>query len=260
MSDQDAGRVPLVPRFRSIDRRTRFFFVRHGESESNKRGVIQGHHDSPLSVTGMEHARAAARWFADQSIDCVLSSPLRRSSQTADVIAQTCGVTRCEAVAELIELDTGIFSGKRLADLSSEHPEVFGEFLTHSWEAVPGAEGVASLRRRANSAWHHLLDLADAGSRAIVSVTHGGMLQWLIKATLGCEVSSWMPLFVADNCGIFLFVIDPISAGVPGGGAGEGTRSTAADDLAVARADAALPPDRHVGYFGQWQLMNLLPY
>lgn len=216
--------LSLVPGLRSLEHRVRFYFIRHGESESNKAGVIQGHQNSPLSATGCEHAQAAGRWFADKQINRVFSSPLDRGMQTAATIAAACGISEPEPVAELIEIDTGMFSGKSLATLADDHPNEFGQFQLHSWESVPDAEPIESLRRRAFAVWQHLFAAAHDGTEAMVSVTHGGMLQWLIKATVGHGGGAWMPLFAADNCGIFLFVAD------------------------------------HNGCFGQWLHMNLIPY
>jgi probable phosphoglycerate mutase len=48
---------------------------------------------------------------------------------------------------------------------------------------------------------------ALAGDRAIACVTHGGFIQWLVRATFGCR--SWMPLLRASNCGIFELVAGP---------------------------------------------------
>lgn len=254
--------LSLVPGLRSLQRRARFYFIRHGESESNKAGIIQGHQNSPLSATGQEHAEAAGRWFADKQIDRVYSSPLDRGMQTAATIASACGVSEPEPVPELIEIDTGLFSGKSLATLATDHPDAFEQFLVYSWESVPDAESIGSLRRRAFAVWQRLFAAARNGAAATVSVTHGGMLQWLIKATFANGGTTWMPLFAADNCGIFLFVVDPVSRGIPGGGAGEGTRADAGRPVANGRpaVDAELTPTDHVGYFGQWQQMNLIPY
>ncbi len=263
--------LSLAPAFRSLTATTHFYFVRHGESESNKAGVIQGHLNSPLSATGRDHAAAAGRWFAAKHIDRVFASPLDRSMETAGAIAAACGAEPPSSLDELIEIDTGLFSGKSLSALSAEHPEEFEEFLIHSWESVPSAESMARLRERAYRAWQHLLTAAREGASAVVSVTHGGMLQWLIKATFYQGGQAWMPLFAADNCGIFLFVVDPASRGIPGGGAGEGTsdqsgpRETSCGkrDARVEKRESAATqadPAAHLGYFGQWQLMNLVPY
>ncbi len=228
-----------VPAFHTLPHECEFYFVRHGESESNAEGRIQGHSDSPLSELGRSHARAAARWLGTREIDAVLSSPLSRASETALVIADGVGVQAVETMSELIELDTGRFSGKRLRDMATEDEELFRRFRVHSWEAVPDAERIESLQRRARSVWDRLLELAHTGHRRIASVTHGGMIQWLIKATVGSEEQRWMPLFETSNCGIFLFT----------------AQSTMPEP-----GTADEPPEPGTGYYGNWKLINYVPY
>lgn len=226
-----------VPAFHSLTARTDFFFVRHGESESNRDGLIQGHTDSPLSTLGRDHAKAAAGWFAGRNIDLVLASPLARAMETAREIATGCGTPEAIAVPELIELDTGIYSAQAIGELREIDPELYARFRVHSWEVVPNAERVASLRRRAAAVWARLINLAESGMRSIVCVSHGGMIQWLIKATIGSDEQRWMPLFKASNCGIFHFQ---------------------AESTLPAEADE--PPIPGTGYYGTWVTMNTLPY
>jgi broad specificity phosphatase PhoE len=125
--------------------------------------------------------------------------------QTATTIARHARAKGPDALPELIELDTGRYSGERIRELRSIDPELYRRFRVHSWEVVPDAERIESLQRRAATAWAYLIDRAKAGHRCIVAVSHGGMLQWLIKATIGSDEQRWMPLFETSNCGIFLF-------------------------------------------------------
>ena len=117
------------PRFHDLEHKTRFTFVRHGESEANKRNIIQGHSDSPLSEAGREHARAAGQWLADRQIDLVFTSPLSRSLETANIIAREIAASAPAILEELIELNTGAYSGRSLRDSSKEDPEAFKSFL-----------------------------------------------------------------------------------------------------------------------------------
>jgi broad specificity phosphatase PhoE len=224
-----------VPAFHTLPDPCDFYFVRHGESESNAGQRIQGHTESPLSAVGKSHADSAGRWFTDKGIDVVLTSPLSRARETAEAIAHRTGAPTPALVDELIELDTGLYSGERIADLPSIDEELYRRFRMHSWEVVPEAERIESLQRRAHAVWGRLIELARAGHRRFVSVTHGGTIQWLIKATIGSDDQRWMPLFETSNCGIFLFRAESTLAG-----AGE--------------------PEPGTGYYGAWKLVNHVPY
>lgn len=224
-----------IPRFRDLTSSTRFTFVRHGESEANKLNVIQGHSNSPLSDAGRDHARAAGSWLAGKEVALVFTSPLARSHETARIIARECGAPEPVVLDELKELNTGVYSGRSLADSKDADPEGFRQFRLFSWDVVEGAESRASLMNRALSVWSRLIGEANAGNRHIVCVSHGGMLQWLIKATISGE-HRWMPVFGMANCGISTFH---------------------AQSTSLEHGDE-LPPG--TGFFGNWDQINVVPY
>lgn len=63
-----------------------FFFVRHGETDWNSAGRLQGRSDIPLNAKGLEQAAAAARQLAHEQAECIVTSPLERARQTAEAI------------------------------------------------------------------------------------------------------------------------------------------------------------------------------
>jgi broad specificity phosphatase PhoE len=221
--------------FRDLKEPSEFYFVRHGESEGNRDGRIQGREDAPLTETGIEHARAAGRWFSDKSIDRIYTSPLTRSRQTAEEMASSLGLGESVVLDDLIELDTGILTARAASELKREDPELYRLFQARSWEVIPGAEKMEAIHSRAIRAWERMIADAASGSRRLVAVTHGGTLQWLIKATMTTDLS-WMPIFTAHNCGVFRFVVYPTAYG----------------------AEDELGP--HDGCFRAWDLVNFSPY
>lgn len=66
---------------------TSFYIVRHGETEWNIKGLLQGHGDSPLTITGMIQARKIARKLKKIKFADVYSSDLLRAKRTAEIIA-----------------------------------------------------------------------------------------------------------------------------------------------------------------------------
>lgn len=230
-----------VPDFHRLPHSTEFYFVRHGESESNAQGRIQGQSDSPLSDAGREHARAAGEWFVDRGIDAVFASPLSRAMETATTIARIAETPSPVEDPELMEIATGTFSDRRRDELHELDAELYREYRIHSWEVVPDAERIESLQQRAASVWGRLVEAAITGKRHILCVSHGGMIQWMLKATIGATTQRWMPIFPASNCGIFLFRAE----------------ST------LRESDRDNPTSTHVpgtGYHGVWALVNKLPY
>lgn len=195
--------------FRRLDGKGCFYFLRHGESEGNNDGVLQGRKDYPLSAQGRDQARRAAAWFKEKKsrhIDCLLTSPLMRAEQTARILAGELGTEEVAVRPELTEADTGIFTGMTRAAIQAAYPAQWSRFQAESWEQVPGAERINALFARAEAVWELLFELFTSGRRHLLVVTHSGLLQWLIKATLGHR--QWMPLFPIANCGICRLSVD----------------------------------------------------
>ncbi len=199
--------------FAPLEAETRFLLVRHGQSEGNARRIIQGKLDLPLDEVGRAQAATAGAWLARQGVEAVVSSPLARAAETARIIAAACGLGKPESHACLAELDTGMFSGLSLDEARERFPGPYAEFEHRSWDGVPDAEPAEALYARATLAWALLRDLAVSGAGTIACVTHGGFIQWLVRATFGCR--SWMPLLPTGNCGVFELLAVPTGGGRP---------------------------------------------
>ena len=193
--------------FDTLHAESYFYFVRHGQTVANGSGIVQGTSESPLSSLGRRQARRVGRWFAREQIDAIYSSVLGRAQETARIIGSAC--KKSYHVHSLVqEIDTGIFSNKSWDEVASEFAEEYARFRVESWEAVPGAEKVASLAARAQKYWAHLIAAANDGQQRIVTVLHGGILQWIIKASMGAP-QTWMPIIPAQNCGVFMLFVRP---------------------------------------------------
>ncbi len=116
---------------------------------------------------------------------------------------------------ELNELDIGLFTGLSAGEARARYPAEWALFQAQSWEAVPGAERVDDLLARAGRLWDLLLERARAGEGPVLSVTHSGILQWILKATFGQR--QWMPIVPMSNCGVNRFRIRNHAAGEPPG-------------------------------------------
>ncbi len=146
--------------------------LRHGETHWNRQKRIQGQGDSPLTLTGIDQARAYGRAIAALTGGDgewrVISSPLPRCLQTTAILCETAGLSfeALEQDARLREVETGLYSGKRKADLA---PDVLHGTGTDAWYfRCPGGETHAQVATRLSS-W-----LADrqAGEKLVV-ISHG---------------------------------------------------------------------------------------
>jgi broad specificity phosphatase PhoE len=192
-------------------RDTHFFIIRHGQSEGNASRVFQGRLDLPLDEAGRAQARSLGGWLARAGIGEVVSSPLARAAETARIAASAAGAGEPALDPILQELDVGVFTGLTYEESRERYPAVFQAFKSASWDAVPGAESSRELYARAMLCWDMLRGRALAGDRDIACVSHGGFIQWLVRATFGCR--SWMPLISTANCGIFELIVEPTKIG-----------------------------------------------
>lgn len=209
--------------FASLKAPAEFLLVRHGESDGNAAGIFQGRMDFPLSALG--RAQAAARGCSlaarlgglsrseekgpkrqDAVIFC---SPLSRAKESAEIIAREAGLAQPRILDSLIELDTGSWTGRSWTELRDKESEVWHRFHGESWAAIPDAESPEALFDRAVKTWQ-LMREAAAEARTVVAVSHGGFLQWLLRATFGCR--SWFPLLPTHNCAVSRLVVEPATA------------------------------------------------
>src|SRR5688572_28217428 len=102
--------------------------VRHGETEANAEGRMQGHRDFPLNERGRQQARILGDWFVAQGIDWsrVYVSPLARAWQTAEIIVSRSGGPAPQREPALIELNAGALEGLVLEEMVARFPR-FGE-------------------------------------------------------------------------------------------------------------------------------------
>lgn len=191
-----------------------FWFMRHGQSGGNVKGVPQGRADHPLTDLGRSQAREAGAWLRGLGIDLVLTSPLSRARETAQIVAEEAGAGAAVAVPELTEIDTGVFTDLPWKDIPGRLADSYRRFQLEGWEGVEGAERAAVLAARAEAAWDVLFRHYAAGRRGILTVSHAGFLQWLVRATFG--YGSWMPLICfSGNCGVSRLSVEnePVDGG-----------------------------------------------
>jgi broad specificity phosphatase PhoE len=191
--------------FAALEHDADFWLVRHGQSAGNHEGRVQGTTDLPLTDKGIEEARVTGHWFSHHHMDLVATSPLVRARLTAETIKEAAGWQSLPFTVrqDLVELDTGLFSNRTFREIQAEDPDIYHQFQSHSWQAVPGAEPVDAIQARALGHWRWLVDQANEGKRRILSVTHFGMLQWLWKTSMHQQWNSWFPLVSVGNCGVF---------------------------------------------------------
>jgi broad specificity phosphatase PhoE len=125
--------------------------VRHGETEANRAGELQGHLDTPLTDRGNEQAKTVAAQLNAYDFDMTFSSPLKRALDTAKILAQRVN-TDIRMSEALKEICYGEWEGtpkkalrsheaweRRVADkYNFDHPGEFREAPGESYAAIHG--------------------------------------------------------------------------------------------------------------------------
>lgn len=153
---------------------TTFVLVRHGETEWNRQGRIQGHSDSALTPEGVAQAEAMGRRLGVESIDHFLVSDLGRARHTAAIISQHVQTAPVPHAA-FRERAFGVAEGLTYAEIDARFPEMFSRVReTDPDFAAEGGESRRQFSARVVDALHRLADTYHSGR--VLVVTHGGVL------------------------------------------------------------------------------------
>ena len=184
---------------------TSLFFIRHGETDFNKRGIIQGSGvDSVLNDTGRAQAQAFFDYYQHLSFDSVFASKLQRTHQTLAPWVQN-GYS-LQTHGGLNELAWGIHEGKipteeQRSDFMSVKDR-WAEGETHL--KVPGGESPKEGWERAQSFLGEILT-QYSGQRLLIC-SHGRQLRVLLSGLL-CGDLSKMEVFQQPNTGLHVLEI-----------------------------------------------------
>ncbi|MDQ0798863.1 histidine phosphatase family protein [Arthrobacter sp. SLBN-112] len=158
---------------------TTFALVRHGQTDWNAERRLQGATDIPLNDVGRVQARDAVAVLAPYEWDAIVSSPLSRAAETADLIADGLGLTVSRRIPELTERSFGPAEGMQ-AGPELEALRVPGGFKGAESEAEAAGRGLAALEALAEE---------FRGQRVLV-VAHGTLLRVSLSRAIGQTLAS----------------------------------------------------------------------
>jgi 2,3-bisphosphoglycerate-dependent phosphoglycerate mutase len=156
---------------------TTLLLVRHGETDWNADGRLQGHTDRPLSDFGRRQAQRLAEELAGEELQAIYASDLVRACETAKIVGERLGLP-VALDSDLREKNWGTWEG--LTAVERDRVEFAGESTEEHQERI--------LRALERIAARHPVG-------RVLIVTHGGSMRRVQTAALG------MALPVVDNCG-----------------------------------------------------------
>jgi broad specificity phosphatase PhoE/ribonuclease HI len=156
--------------------------LRHGQTEHTPERRYSGRNDLPLSRTGRAEAAAAAERAKALGVDVVVASPLRRTRETAEIVAGALGLP-VVLDEDLVELDFGDLEGLTFDEARAKHPLAARRFLDDVTVAAPGGESIVDVSNRVARARRRIL--SQHAGRTVLVVSHVTPIKLLLAAGLG---------------------------------------------------------------------------
>lgn len=181
---------------------TTIVLVRHGETDWNRDNRFQGRADQPLNEAGRSQARELAERLHAEPVTALYTSPLRRASETAEILAERFGL-EAQRHDALLEIDVGAWEGLTIEEVRKTYPEQVAGDWRSGWDE---GETYAELSERVVPALVELGVKHEGGH--VLAVTHAGPLRAAIAASMRLSYDDARPLIGRlANCAVFRFAI-----------------------------------------------------
>ena len=179
------------------------FIARHGETECNLAGRIQGKGDSPLTARGVAQARGLAAFLVEVGIDRLYASPQGRARRTAEIVAEATGCAP-QFDDRLVEGNYGVADGLTIAEAKARYPDCWTRREADRWSvALPGGESIADVWHRAEAfASNCLPGVVGDPSLRVAVVAHQGVNRNLLAIVMGWPPESVLR-FTQPNFAVF---------------------------------------------------------
>jgi glucosyl-3-phosphoglycerate phosphatase len=180
----------------------RLILLRHGQTDYNVDGRMQGHIDSHLTDAGHEQAAEAAPVLASLAPDRLVSSDLRRAVDTAEVVGAACGLP-VKFDPRLRETHLGLWQGQTVADIERDYPGAIATWRSDPAWAPPEGESRIDVVARSRPVVDELdAEFADSDgvSETVLLVAHGGLIAGLVTGLLDLPPSAWPSFGGLGNC------------------------------------------------------------
>ena len=180
----------------------RLYIIRHGETQWNKVKRLQGQTDIPLAEEGIRLARETGQGMKELPIDLVISSPLTRAVQTAQLLTEGRDVPMLTD-ERIIEISFGQWEGECILEsevLPADFRKLFYEDPLYCMRP-PGGETFDEVRRRTGEFYRSLLANPEYADKNILISTHGAASRCLLTQFYEDKDDIWRG-GVPKNCAV----------------------------------------------------------
>ncbi|MFC5370292.1 histidine phosphatase family protein [Arcanobacterium bovis] len=173
-------------------------FWRHGQTDLNLQGRIQGSSDIPLNEKGRLQAQTVAPELAKLNPDKIYVSDLGRAQETAQFLSDLTGI-RPQVSTQLRERCYGVWEGMTSAEIRDKWPQQWQQWRSGNEPQDVGVETREHCGIRVKELVEDAVREATDGE-TLVFVAHGGSIVNGIMALLGMNPSVWAGIQGLDNC------------------------------------------------------------
>ncbi len=162
---------------------TSIFFLRHAVTDSNKLGIWQCSIDEDLSLEGVKQASEVAPVIASLSPEIIISSPMKRTIETSEIIMKTVHPEEFRTCNGLRERSGGVIEGLTSREIKERFGIEMASILSDAIDTLPGVEPMATFLNRINTTVDNIIRKYQ-GKRILV-VTHGGFIRGFYQSNIG---------------------------------------------------------------------------
>jgi probable phosphoglycerate mutase len=166
--------------------------VRHGETDWNKSGILQGWLDVPINAQGRSQAAGMARTFANQGFEAIWCSTLVRASETAQILSSALQLSPPRSHDGLKERNFGAIQGIPKNELAELNPAQLEQILRRN----PAAQfvGGESMDEFADRVLQALADIGDQHPKQkVLVISHGWVLDVITRHIGGLPRDAVLP-------------------------------------------------------------------
>ena len=160
--------------------------MRHGETDWNKKKLVQGRKDIPLNEYGRHLARETSYGMRQYQIDLAYTSPLQRAKETAEILLEGRNIPLYED-QRIQEISFGSYEGMSCVDKTKEENLAFQKFFQDTGNYIPpeDAESVEQLYERTGEFLKSLEESKKLKDKNLLISTHGAAMTAMLNRMRG---------------------------------------------------------------------------
>jgi len=176
----------------------KLYLVRHGQTDMNKEKLYYGWTDCPINDVGRKQAETLHQYFKNIHCHKVITSDLKRSIETAEIITKGQNVV-LEKRQAFRELNFGLWEGKHYKVLQKEYPDAFEQW-GRDWKSfcMPEGEAFFTFYERIRKELENVIQQTPEDNTVLL-VTHNGVMSAMLCVLTGAGYDGFWRFFLEQE-------------------------------------------------------------